>query len=1326
MADLRTLNVKITADTKGVDSSVKKVNKNLNTVGKSSEKASFSIAKLTKSIGGMTGAMAISAGVMGGLAVKAAVDFEQALSNISTLITEDTEKSINQLGDGIKNLLKESPKNAADLGAAAYDIVSAGITDMGRAMETLEASSKLAVAGLGSTKEATNLVTGALNAFAEQNISADEAANIFFKSVKAGKTTVAELAQSFGQVAPLAATLGVRLEELQAATSALTTANIPTSIAQTQLRSAMVALIKPTGEMEAQMEKLGLASASSAIEQYGLVGTLQLLKDSVNGDEKALAEMFGRVEGLNSVLALGGAQAEIFANILEEMDNGVNEVNNAFEKQTDTIKNTFAILRNRLTVVVLNIATNVMPLFKIAIESVITVLKILEPVLVLIGKIIAKTTPLLLAYIAGITAIKIAQTASLWIQILNSAILQQSSIIGKGIIPNIVKYIQSLSAMGIKAGTTAGAMSVLRGGLIATSSAIKTFTLSLLSNPVTAILVGITAAIVGVGVAIKKQESDFNDFKKSLEGFELVNDKALRSVLEFEQETNNSFKNLKSGITDYEQFGDNIVELTTSFTNRAIKEVNDFNRRVSSALTFFETGTDQELFASVSDALEKQVEKEKKILSDRNEAIIKLTKDLGEQVGEERLATATRLNEITKDMVEEQKAEYERLKDGVISELEELNKEGTKISLLQAEKQIKIGVKFFDDEIELYDKNLKALTELLDKQRKDGNVIAVQQTKELIRQAEEGRIGVVEQSNKMKRESIKELEELASANGRIFIDTINESVSKWEWYSSMVVEIARRIGITILQGGKYILAQVANVIASAVEAFIGALQTAGRKIQAFFSVENLKDIIAGNWDAVSSRLAETAGDNFKDSFAKSFDAVSNILEKDFADATDFGDIREKIKDDISFSRELKNAANETGKGLSNAVLDGFGDPDGGGGGGGGGGGVADEVLKEAEKLVDESIKNIKKIRDLREDVTKEQISGIDQVISKQKDIVSVLSNQESSVGDLSDKWREGYKSVSDALDDLEKDHTKKLNSINNEIEKIDDSMAKLKSSFSEDTTSNLNDFTSNAAKIIVEAEQRLKELQAQLSKESDSDRKADIQKQIAEEKAIINSKLNLSEEAQKVLNAKIDEDRKKASLNKLELLQLEFKQEEEARKENFNKELLELDERKTILQELKDEEITLNESKRDQLEEIEATITITFLENLKTREDAEIASIDRLVNKFKELASARAGVGFSVGGAVPGFASGGFTQGAKSKVAGVVHGGEYVAPAWMVNKLGGLFRNLEGMRKNGFAQGGMVGDTTNNQPITINARNVRSDVDFNSVGRQLAWMLRTN
>jgi len=82
------------------------------------------------------------------------------------------------------------------------------------------------------------------------------------------------------------------------------------------------------------------------------------------------------------------------------------------------------------------------------------------------------------------------------------------------------------------------------------------------------------------------------------------------------------------------------------------------------------------------------------------------------------------------------------------------------------------------------------------------------------------------------------------------------------------------------------------------------------------------------------------------------------------------------------------------------------------------------------------------------------------------------------------------------------------------------------------------------------------------------------------------------------------------------------------------------------------------------------------------------------------------------GGAVNNFAYGGYTgDGGKYEPKGVVHGGEYVIPKWMVKKSPDLIGSLESTRRRGYADGGAVnfnlssGGDIPSVPITINIEN---------------------
>ena len=128
-----------------------------------------------------------------------------------------------------------------------------------------------------------------------------------------------------------------------------------------------------------------------------------------------------------------------------------------------------------------------------------------------------------------------------------------------------------------------------------------------------------------------------------------------------------------------------------------------------------------------------------------------------------------------------------------------------------------------------------------------------------------------------------------------------------------------------------------------------------------------------------------------------------------------------------------------------------------------------------------------------------------------------------------------------------------------------------------------------------------------------------------------------------------------------------------------------------------------------------------IFDTVKSKVSSVISWVQRAIDKINIFKSKQQ----SVGG---GYAMGGFTFGGKTDIAGVVHGGEWVAPAWMVDKYAGVISQLEGVRTRGYAQGGMVGkSTTHNNQRTVNqsiTQNIREGVDFSIAAREMAWRAR--
>jgi TP901 family phage tail tape measure protein len=225
------------------------------------------------------------------LAANSAMKFEEKMSNVATLVDTNKE-NMQSMGEEVLSLATKLPIPIDELTTSLYDIRSAGIS-ADKAMGVLETSGKLSAAGLATASEATNIMTSAINAFASENLTAGQISDTLFKTVKAGKTNLSQMAQAFGATAPIIQSAGVKLADFSAATAALTTVGTPAAQAQNQIRAAVISMQKPTEDMTKIFAKLGVKSGPELIKKTGgLVPAMEAIESQ------------GKKMGLNMAKAL--------------------------------------------------------------------------------------------------------------------------------------------------------------------------------------------------------------------------------------------------------------------------------------------------------------------------------------------------------------------------------------------------------------------------------------------------------------------------------------------------------------------------------------------------------------------------------------------------------------------------------------------------------------------------------------------------------------------------------------------------------------------------------------------------------------------------------------------------------------------------------------------------------------------------------------------------------------------------------------------------------------------------------------------------------------
>lgn len=288
-------------------------------------------------------------------------DFTNGLAKVSTLV-DTTVVSMQKVRDEIRAVSDETGAGVADLSESVYQAISAGV-DAGHAVSFVKDMTIAAKAGFTDTTTAVNGVTTVLNAYGK---SAEEASHITDQMLLAqnfGKTSFGEMAQSMGNVIPIAAQLNVSTQELFGSIAVLTKNGIRTSEAITGLKAAYSNILKPSAEAAKLAQSLGLEFNAAHLQSVGWVKFLDEVKRATGGDAEQMAQLFGSVEGLNSILVLTGKGAGDFDKVLDQMAQSAGMTREAYEKML-TPSEQMQIAMNQLKNAGMDLAVSFTPYFK--------------------------------------------------------------------------------------------------------------------------------------------------------------------------------------------------------------------------------------------------------------------------------------------------------------------------------------------------------------------------------------------------------------------------------------------------------------------------------------------------------------------------------------------------------------------------------------------------------------------------------------------------------------------------------------------------------------------------------------------------------------------------------------------------------------------------------------------------------------------------------------------------------------------------------------------------------------------------------------------------
>lgn len=300
---------------------------------------------------------------IGAAATKGFADFEKRMASVGTLIDTNTE-DLGAMGDEVLRLGNELPVATNDLADALYQVRSAGVAASDQ-FDVLENSARLAVAGLGTTEQAVDIVTSAVTSF---GLEGDDAAGVYdtlFTTIAKGKTDLSQLSQGFGDVAGVIAKSGTEFDEYMAAVAALTSGGVKASTAQRQLRQVLAGLNRTTALSKKTFRALGVKTFPELIQKTGgLVPAMQAVNKQLDGNTSKLQTLLGSQEALNAVQSLSGGLAENYADAMAAMADKAGAVTTGFDTQNKTLTASWQRTKNTLLSAGMVIGETVAPLIE--------------------------------------------------------------------------------------------------------------------------------------------------------------------------------------------------------------------------------------------------------------------------------------------------------------------------------------------------------------------------------------------------------------------------------------------------------------------------------------------------------------------------------------------------------------------------------------------------------------------------------------------------------------------------------------------------------------------------------------------------------------------------------------------------------------------------------------------------------------------------------------------------------------------------------------------------------------------------------------------------
>ncbi len=304
--------IQIQADIDKAQRDLKKVQGSLGDIGDESTKAGNKVQKSGQKIGAVLRSMKIYAvaaaaalGAVGYKAISAAGNFEQAITNAATvtgLSGEAFEQAKVDMEELAVTLGEKTAFTATEVANAMYDLASAGYDVAHMSEDELKPILDIAAATQSDLTVATETTTSALGQFGLGMEDSARVADTMAATISNSKANIDKLTISLRQVGPVANSMGMEIEDVNALLGQLYNAGLTGELAGTGLKTALASLVDPSTEAQEAIESMGLTLDDVNPNTMDFIDILENLRRAGITNQQTM-QIFGR-EGAASINAL--------------------------------------------------------------------------------------------------------------------------------------------------------------------------------------------------------------------------------------------------------------------------------------------------------------------------------------------------------------------------------------------------------------------------------------------------------------------------------------------------------------------------------------------------------------------------------------------------------------------------------------------------------------------------------------------------------------------------------------------------------------------------------------------------------------------------------------------------------------------------------------------------------------------------------------------------------------------------------------------------------------------------------------------------------------